>query len=48
MKRIIAHLGLAISVAGVRAPTVFSQAETTSANRLIVQQKPTLIYGGLG
>lgn len=48
MKRIIAHFDLAISVAGVRVPTVFSQTETTSANRIVVQQKPTLIYGGLG
>lgn len=47
MKRIIAHVVLAVSVAGVAAPTVFAQADTTPADRAVVQQKPTLIHGGL-
>lgn len=47
MKRIIAHVVLAVSVAGVAAPTVFAQADTTPSDRAVVQQKPTLIHGGL-
>ena len=47
MKRIIAHVCLAVSVAGSAVPAVFAQADTAPADRAVVQQKPTLIHGGL-
>lgn len=47
MKRIIAHVGLVVSVAGTTAPAVFAQADTAPADRAVVQQKPALIHSGL-
>ena len=47
MKRITSHVCLAVSVAGSAVPAVFAQADTAPADRAVVQQKPTLIHGGL-
>lgn len=48
MKRIIAQVGLVMSVAGgVVAPASFAQADTAQADRNMVEQKPALLHDGL-
>lgn len=47
MKKKIVHMALAITVAGVAAPTVFSQPKSVSAGQAGPSQKSTRIHEGL-
>lgn len=47
MKRVIAHVGLAVSVAGIAAPAVFAQADAVQARRTAAPSKHALLHSGL-
>lgn len=47
MKRGIAHMALATTLAGVAASTVLAQVSTASAGQIEMSQKPTRIHEGL-